>query len=241
MSGRIGERLSVSDPRYIKHPPAGAGWVGDGKPMDAGTWHIFHSNLSVLSNESLRHWDWALGPGDATYVGNGKDGYDDIEDASDTFGPSDAAATAISWDHRTAMRLGPFPLIQDRPLARGGYGPRKILVSVQTYADTNNTLRVMAALTASPATPDQGVLVIGVAAGSIGSVDAIAAGTTRVNITLECPDTVPINAVQQCRRDGALGASSIDLPLGWLWVGWQRQDPGGTSAKILSVSAFETR
>ena len=37
------------------------------------------------------------------------------------------------------------------------------------------------------------------------------------------------------------GASSIDLPLGWLWVGWQRQDPGGTSAKILSVSAFETR
>lgn len=238
MSGRIGERLSVTLPRYIKHPAAGSGWVGDGKFMDAGAWHIFDSNLSHLSSESLRHWGCVFGPGNSTYVGNARDGYDDIEDKSDAFTIADPPTTTISWDQRTAVRLGPFPLIQDRPLARGGYGPRKIHVRVQTYVGALAKLYVMAALTTSPATPDQGALIVGVGSGTLSAVGQIPPGTTRVNISLECPDTVPANAVQRCRSDGARGPASIEQALGWLWVGWQR---GTGAADVTSISAFETR
>lgn len=245
---RIGERLSTTDPHYIKHPAAGGSWVGDARPMDAAAAMTLDNNLSHLSAESLRHWAWALGPGDQTWVGNGTttpDGfgfdqraYDDVEPKASTFGIGDKAADLIAWDHRTAMVFGPFPLIQDRPLARGGYGPRKIRIDVQAYVDTGAQLNIIAALTPSAEPPDKGVLVIGTAAGDIAHVNTAPAGTSFHTIHLECPDTVPTNSVWRARRDGSHGPASIELPLGWLWVGWRR---GTGDAAIISVSAFETR
>lgn len=239
---RIGERLSTTAPRYIKHPAHGEGWAGDSVPMDAGTAMILDNNLSHLSNESLRHWGSALGPGSNVSAAtvNGSTGYDDIESyVTDAFGSS--AAKVVAWDVRTSFCFGPFALIQDRPLARGGYGPRKVRVAARCAVTGAAVFRVAAALTATPTPPNDqpgGVLVIGVPAGTVNAIGNIPTGTGTHTIDLECPDPVPVNSVWRARSGGARGPASIDLPLAWLWVGWYLHS--GT-ATLINVDCYETR
>jgi len=236
---RIGERLSTTAPKYIKHPAHGEGWAGDSIAMDAGSAMIFDSNASHLSSESLRHWGSALGPGSNVSAATvtGSTGYDDIaEITGSAIGGS--AATFIGWDHRTSFRFGPYALIQDRPLARGGYGPRKVRVAVRCYVAGGAVFKVAAALTSTPAPPDQGVLVIGVVAGTVSGIGNVPAGTDTHTIDLECPDTVPANAAWRAGRGGSQGPASIEFAVAWLWVGWYLHS--GT-ATLINVDCYETR
>ena len=47
----IGQRVVT---RYIKHPSAANGYLADGDPLDAGSAHVIHSNLSHLSYRNVR-------------------------------------------------------------------------------------------------------------------------------------------------------------------------------------------
>lgn len=239
---RIGERLSTTAPRYIKHPAHGEGWAGDSIAMDAGSAMIFDNNASHCSSESLRHWGSALGPGSNVSAAtvNGSTGYDDIE-AYTTSGAGASAVKLVAWDVRTSFCFGPFALIQDRALTRGGYGPRTVRVAARCYVAGGAQFRVAAALTPTAAPPNDqpgGTLVVGVAAGTINTIADVSAGTNTHTIDLECPDTVPANAVWRARRGGARGPASIELSLAWLWVGWYLHS--GT-ATLINVDAYETR
>ncbi len=236
---RIGERLSTTAPRYIKHPAHGEGWAGDSIPMDAGSAMILDNNASHLSSESLRHWGSALGPGSNVSAATvtGSTGYDDIAPITGA-AIGGSAAKFIGWDHRTSFRFGPFALIQDRPLSRGGYGPRTVRVAVRCAVTGAAVFKVAAALTATQEPPDKGVLVIGVVGGTVSGIGNVPTGTGTHTIDLECPDTVPANAVWRARRGGARGPASIELSLAWLWVGWYLHS--GT-ATLINVDAYETR
>ena len=47
----IGQRVVT---KYVKHPPPASGYLADGGPLDSGSAHIVHSNLSHLSERNVR-------------------------------------------------------------------------------------------------------------------------------------------------------------------------------------------
>lgn len=254
---RIGERLGAGTgadlPRYIKHPPGGAGWQGDAKAIDAGSAMILDNNLSHLSHESCRHIGTAMGPGELDAGQNGtwtgspapeNRSYDDVpyREPPTTGGGTVKAAELVAWDERTCHEWGPFPAIQDRPLPNGGYGPRKVRVSVHVSTDSDGLLWLVAALTDSPDPPDVSHLVMATAAGTIDNADPVplSGGEAIYDLDLEAPDPVAADAVETCRADGAHGSVTTTIAELYVWLGFYR-GAGSPPVRVHGASVYEMR
>ena len=230
---RIGQRLSTTAPRYIKHPAAASAWVQDARFIDAGTAMMIDNNLSHLSHESLRQLAAMSGPGSLTASQNGTwvtaigtRAYDDVEPTT-TAASHPIKATLIAWDARVSRRIGPIVAIQDRLLATGGYGPRKIRVYARCELSAG-TMHVLAAMTPTESPPNTGTLVF---------AGELVAGTSTVDIDLECPSTIQPVSPWTARPSTGRGAVSHPVAEFYVWIGWCLH--AGGSGAIRSISVLE--
>ncbi len=240
----IGQRISETAPRYIKHPPASnTDYWGNGATYSASDAMIVDSNVSHLESESLRHLFSDIGPGEVTNFLARSNTWDNL---MNTQGPPAAttpdSAHEISWSRKCARRYGAFNLIADCDLAGPGdlYTLRTIRVYVKLSSDS--VLYCTAAVTSSIASPaDEPPMML--------SVDATGkTGDTHVVFTLT--PTAPIRAEEsrarwQCRGPGGpsqRGTVQSVVIQAYLWLGWFAYDDGFSPVNHLSgISAWEKR
>lgn len=233
----IGQRVVT---RYIKHPSAANGYLADGDPLDAGSAHVIHSNLSHLSDRNVRLVGHALGPGEVDW----QDAWSGIIDTTDISGNLDTYALIPWYRNRTAIMFGPLALSMARvQTAPAGFVPRKVRVVVQgTKSNMVNTdLYVYAVMTSTPAPPTDPNSIryaTATASKSAGVGDVLCV----FNLVLE-PQIVRPTQEWPCREaSSGLGATAALTPA-WLWVGWRstttRGLVGSDPDTIESVSVFE--
>lgn len=231
----IGERVVE---RYVKHPPAASGWLADGDPLDAGTAHLVHSNLSHLSERNVRLVAHTTGPGEITDPTT-TNGWAGIIDATQDPATTDAYAL-IPWERdANAFMCGPVALSHTRiGVSPAGLYPRKVRVVVQGTKSTAGLtdLTVYAVLTATPDTPlrSQRYAVASASQSALGSVTAFL-----FDLTLATASPLRPAEEWRCRASGASeGASSLVVPA-WVWVGWRSNTTGVNPDTVESVSVFE--
>lgn len=247
---RIGQRLGASTgtdaPRYIRHPAAASQPWANGEFADAGFAHIVDNNLSHLSHESCRHLGWLLGPGVLDHTpALLSAGWTLLEDApQQSYGPRAAPIVGISWDRRTAVRMGPFVGVQDRTTSDGLSALRRVRVSVDVDAPTPSGtagLYLYAALTADSSPPSEGALVSAVGAGTVAAPSPVTVVGNRgiVSFDLAVTDELGPNVQMRCRADGAArGRRVVAVTAYWLWVGWRAT---AANSAVIAVSAYEYR
>lgn len=244
----IGERW-ISPGRYIKHPPA-ASFVADGSPLDAGAEMLVRNNVAHLAEESLRHLVMETGPFPSKLTANGWANLSDgVEPAFATTRTQIADNQLISWDQRTAVGFGGFPLVADRTVTSGpAIGDRTIRkVRLRVEADVSNALaRLLVALTlgdetnpgdmAEDATNPSG-LYFNLPAGGTG----VKIFTTDFDCTLGIGSLAHGMTTMPCRPPApAVGSGGGVLYhpaviTGYLWIGmWQP-----SWFDLISVSAWE--
>lgn len=229
----IGERVVE---RYVKHPPASSGWLPDGAPLDAGSAHLVHSNLSHLSERNVRLVGHLAGPGEVDWEGAWSGVIDATED-----GVSADPYELIPWARdNTAVMVGPLALSHARVgTDPAGLYPRKIRVVVQgtKSAQSSTELHVYAVLTATPDTPLRSQRYASARDYVLnGGGDVLVA----FDLTLSCEAPVRPSEEWRCRASGAIeGASSVVTPA-WVWVGWRSTTTAaGDPDTIESISVFE--
>ena len=231
----IGQRV-VS--RYVKHPAVASGHLADGDPLDAGTAHIVHSNLSHLSERNVRLVAHALGPGEVDWQG----AWSGVIDETQIVGALDVYSLIPWYRDRTAKLFGPLALSMARvQTAPAGLVPRKIRVVVQgtKSAMVGTDLYVYAVLTATCDTPIRSLrYATATASKSAGGSDTLCV----FNLTLT-PELVRPTQEWPCREaSSGLGATAGITPA-WLWVGWRSTTTlglvGSDPDTIESVSVFE--
>jgi len=231
----IGQRV-VS--RYIKHPAVASGHLADGDPLDAGTAHIVHSNLSHLSERNVRLVAHALGPGEVDWQG----AWSGVIDETQIVGVVDVYSLIPWYRDRTAKVFGPLALSMARvQTAPAGLVPRKVRVVIQgtKSAMVGTDLYVYAVLTATCDTPIRSLrYATATASKSAGGSDTLCV----FNLTLT-PELVRPTQEWPCREaSSGLGATSAITPA-WLWVGWRSTTTlglvGSDPDTIESVSVFE--
>lgn len=230
----IGQRVVT---RYIKHPAAASGYLADGDPLDSGSAHIVHSNLSHLSERNIRLVAHALGPGEVDWQGAWSGVIDETQNgvSADTY-------ELIPWYRdRTAKLFGPLALSMARvQTAPAGLVPRKVRVVVQGTKSTQSgtTLYVYAALTATCDTPIRSLRY----ATATASKAAGGSDTLCVFDLLLTPELVRPTQEWPCREaSSGLGATAAITPA-WVWVGWRSTTtaaPSGDPDTIESISVFE--
>lgn len=231
----IGERVVE---RYVKHPPAASGWLADGDPLDAGTAHLVHSNLSHLSERNVRLIAHAAGPGEITDATT-TNGWAGIIDATQDAGTLDAYAL-IPWERdANAFMCGPVALSHTRiGTSPAGLYPRAIRVVIQGTKSTAGAtdLTVYAVLTATPDTPLRSQRY----AVATATESAFASPTEVVfDLSLSCDNPVRPAEEWRCRATGSSeGASSLATPA-WVWVGWRSNTTAINADTIEAVSVFE--
>lgn len=225
----IGERIVT---RYVKHPPAASGYLDDGDPLDSGTAHIVHSNLSHLAERNTRLVAHAVGPGEID--GNSVD-WSGIIDASED--DTDDFAT-IPWDRQnTGWCCGPIVFAHSRlGTSPAGFYPRKIRVVVQAHKSTENPseLQVLAALTVTPSPP---LVAARYASASVTKTNA-ASGALVLVLDLECDRPVRPTQGWRCRDSGADDPAAAIVTPAWVWVGW-KTTALAIPDRIESLSVFE--
>lgn len=236
MTARIGEYFNAG---YIKHP-APSNWLANGEGLDAGSMMIVDSNISWLAKESPRHLVTTIGP-TATLFSSNTDVYESISNFASP--PSSLTLTPhrqIPWDRRTAVKFGPFPMVQDEQNTHGLPIPRKVNFAVKsTYSSV--TLTMYFALTTSSSAAaifDRGEYLAfeTKAASASGSV-------TTSNLVPPDPARGP-RSPWNCRRNTATsdtGINQVNVRELWAWVGFRPVDGGGGSCTINSISIWETR
>lgn len=229
----IGQRMDAR--RYFYHPPTG--WTEDGRPLDSGTAHVIHSNLSHLSEQNMRLIGHTPGPGYLPPNDTGDKLWEGIVDAARL-----STASLGTYDRRpwvqplNAIRFGPFAAVaRDLSVDPPGYRPRKFRVMVDgTHNSSSATdLSVVAALTDTPAAPPHsgGVLDIQEDRFNTISVDF------RADITLDPRNPVRPSETWRCRDAAAgLGTSHLAVAELWVWVYWDSMFGGDA---IWSISVFE--
>lgn len=231
----IGQRV-VS--RYVKHPAVASGHLADGDPLDAGTAHIVHSNLSHLSERNVRLVAHALGPGEVDWQG----AWSGVIDETQIVGAVDVYSLIPWYRDRTAKLFGPLALSMARvQTAPAGLVPRKVRVVVQgtKSAMVGTDLYVYAVLTATCDTPIRSLrYATATASKSAGGSDTLCV----FNLTLT-PELVRPTQEWPCREaSSGLGATAAITPA-WLWVGWRSTTTlglvGSDPDTIESVSVFE--
>lgn len=229
----IGERVVE---RYVKHPAAATGYLADGDPLDAGTVHLVHSNLSHLSERNVRLIAHATGPGTVDWEGPWSGVIDTTQD-----GVSPDAYELIPWYRdRTAFMCGPIAMSHARVgTDPAGFYPRKVRVVVQgTKSPQSSTnLYVYAVLTATPDTPIRSTRYAS-ANDSVANTGADVLVT--FTLTLSCEAPVRPSEEWRCRTSGASeGVTSVVTPA-WVWVGWRSTTTAaGDPDTIESISVFE--
>lgn len=229
----IGERIVE---RYIAHPPAASGHLPDGAPLDAGSAHIVHSNLSHLAARNVRPIGHATGPGDISLT-TLVDAWADVWDAS---GGSDTDPySEIPWLRPdTAALFGPVALAYSRTgTAPAGHYPRKVRVVIQAEksADPGSTLTVYAVLTRGADVPRRAPRLAQAYASRLDS----SAGAWTVELELACDAPVRPTTSWRSRADGADVVAETALTPAWVWVGWQSDADAGDPDRVESISAFE--
>lgn len=229
----IGER--VVD-RYIRHPAAANGPLPDGAPLDAGTAHLVHSNLSHLAARNVRLVGHCTGPGDIS-LQTSVDAWAAVWDAS---GGSDADPySAIPWLRPdTAALFGPLPLAHTRTgTAPAGHYPRKVRVVIQADkgTDSSSTLTLYAVLTLGADVPRRAPRI----AQALATRTDADAGAWTVELTLSCDAPVRPSASWRSRARGADVVAETALTPAWVWVGWQSDSDAADPDRVESVSVFE--
>lgn len=232
-----GPVIDATDPRYIKHPPGGSGWLRDGMPLDSGTAHIIHNNLSQLANQGTRHLGVAPGPG---YIGAAETsglwtspGFIDVslEDGADEYGQH-------PWViGKSACVFGPFaPAFTRFGIAPAGMYPRRVRVVIQfeKSATVSTTLTIMAALVKGAGGPLRAPMV------AKRSLQFNTSLSGQRLVQLDLPPNSPLAPTASWPSDVPGSGVPSDTPVCplWLWVGWLSDDPG-TSEGIFSISATE--
>lgn len=223
-----------SSPKYYKHPPGGSGWAQDGRPLDAGTAHILHNNVSVLAHENTRHLAWIKGPGS---IGSTTPDWSGIIDGSpDT---TNAPYSMIPWvQGRDAVVVGPYvPSYTRLGTDPPGMYPRRVQVVIHLTksATSSSVLDVMACLIAGEGTPLRGQVV---AAATARLTEAVHAGERFVPLVLNAARPIAPSEGWRSRASGAsVGAVTGVCPLR-VWVGWLSNDVA-VADFISAVSVFE--
>ena len=219
--------------RYVMHPPAASGYLADGDPLDSGSAHIAHSNLSHLSERNTRLIAHALGPGEVDWAG----AWTGVIDETEVSG-TDPYALIPWYRDRTAKMFGPIALSMTRvQTAPAGLVPRKIRCVIQGTKSTQSstTLYVYAALTANAETP------ITARRYAVATASKLSGGSDTLcvfNLLLD-PQPVLPSASWPCRESGSgLGASATITPA-YVWVGWRSTSTSVDPDTIESVSVFE--
>ncbi len=228
----IGER--VVD-RYIMHPPAASGDLPDGAPLDAGSAHIVHSNLSTLAKRNVRLVGHAAGIGDISFDSTQFDPWARSFDIDQPTAPDHYEA--ITWERpANAVLFGPVALAHTRTgTAPAGHYPRRVRVVIQANKSADvSALRLMAALTLSADTP---ALSPRIAQATLGRTHADAGAWLAV-LDLDCNAPVRPSQAWRCRADGTSEATLAAVTPAWVWVGWYTNTTA-TLDRIESVSVFE--
>lgn len=229
----IGERVLAE---YIPTPDSASGWLSDGAPLDSGTAHIIHSNLSHLSERNTRLIGHMPNAGDIT--------------ATTTFTTPWAAASDVTYDSATdeygiiswtrpdnAWCFGPIALSHTRlGTSPAGFWPRKIRVIVQAYKDTSaaSTMRLMAVLTSSYDTPLRAPRL----AQAFHDYPSASPGAVSSDLLLSCDAPVRPSASWRSRPTSSAASSTVQLAQAWVWVGWYTS-AAAPADRIESVSVFE--
>lgn len=224
-----GPRLDTPIARYYAHPPSTNGHLGDGMPLDSGSAHIVHNNVSHLSAENTRLLGHALGPGTALPI----DPFANITDASPA---ADASLLAnVSWRQTDAgMSFGPFAAVfselgTDPP----GFKPRKVRVAFEVVQSTffDSDMVLAAALTTGPGTPLQATVL------ALATAHPVTIGTGTPTPPLRSVHLLELVVEAPQRPTEAWRSADLDavtiLPL-WVWVGYY------TSAAVLGVDSIES-
>jgi hypothetical protein len=231
----IGERVVE---RYVKHPAAATGWLADGDPLDAGTAHLVHSNLSHLSERNVRLVAHTPGPGAITgdTTTNGWAGL--VYDTQDTGATDDYAL--IPWNRAAnAFVCGPVALSHTRiGTSPAGLYPRKVRVVIQGTKSSaaSTTLWTYAVLTGAQDTPLRATRY---AQATESKPNGGAAATYIFSLTLSCEYPVRPSELWRCRASGASEGSGASITPAWVWVGWRSNTTGISPDTIESVSVFE--
>lgn len=231
----IGERVVE---RYVRHPAAATGWLADGDPLDSGTVHLVHSDLSHLSERNVRPIAHATGPGAITQATT-SDGWVGIIDTAQDGATADDYML-IPWERAdNAFMCGPIALSHTRiGTSPAGLYPRKVRVVIQGTKSTagSTTLWVYAVLTATPDTP--------VRSQRYAQATASKASTGGVvpylfDLSLSCDYPVRPSSAWRCRASGASEGSEASITPAWVWVGWRTDTTSFNPDTIESVSVFE--
>lgn len=233
----IGERVVE---RYVKHPPAAAGWLADGDPLDAGTAQLVHSNLSHLSERNVRLIAHTTGPGvvvDDT-TGNAT-AWADIVDATQDASTSDDYGL-IPWERdANAFLCGPVALSHTRiGTSPAGLYPRKVRVVVQGTKSTAGatTLTAYAVLTATPDTPLRSQRY---AVATEAKMEGASPLAYIFSLTLSCDAPVRPTEEWRCRSTGASESATSVVTPAWVWVGWRSNTTVMNPDTVESISVFE--
>lgn len=234
----LGERIAAT---YILTPPAAAGHLPDGAPLDAGTAMIAHSNLSHLAERNIRLIGHALGPGDITLATTFTAPW-----LASPFETYEADPTrhlrTIPWSPAESVHFGPIAIAATRlGTAPAGFYPRVIRVVVQHYK-SNETFAgplssesfLIAALTAGPDTP----LHAQVYKSEFKRAHSAVPGAFTTVIDLDVAAPLRPSEAWRSRASGTGAPASTTLMPVWLWVGWY-SDTVSVPDRVESISAFE--
>lgn len=155
----LGQRLSNTNPRYIKHPPASSPVLSNGKPLDAGTAQIIDNNLTILDWENLEHLGSCVGFSNAQAATQNNNAWAGIADAPVPADPSaEQPWNQISWDRRCSVRQGPYFMKVDKALSDGRLTIRDVVVHFGWYNHSGTNLKMMFFLTPYESPPRDGWL-----------------------------------------------------------------------------------
>jgi len=221
----VSQRISSTNPRYIKHPGSESGWVSDGEPLDSGSGIIISNNLAHLKEESCKHLLHVTG--DIYPAQDSLDGWSGITDGS--FVPGDPSAQGeelqISWARRTSMVFGPFVIPQDNELGDGTRTLRKIVLHIGTYNGTGTDLKILCFLTPNKSNPSLGYLAKSTTSTSV-------SGKVYKRLVLE-PVAPTLENFPMLAENGNIS----QVRQVYLWIGFLMP----INSDVLSVSAFESR
>jgi hypothetical protein len=231
VSRRIGER--VAD-QYVYHPAASTGHpLSNGYAVDSGTVMLLESNLHTLSRQSLRPLVQSVGVGQLTQFPSTDSFWDGLTTPPPALSERLFSAT-IPWDRRTAMRFGPFWVVQDYELddARLAWRPVKLTLDI-TVSSNVDLLQARAyfAITATSSSPASGAFL------DFDSV-ALSAGQQIAAVTLTPSAPIAEGETFRCRPDATAGAPTVRRGVVYLWFGWGVKSSDALNY-VNGMSAFE--
>lgn len=234
----IGQRVVA---KLIPTPDSAAGWLPDGAPLDSGTAHIIHSNLSHLSERNTRLIGHAPLQGDITATSTFTTPWAEADiDYDDT---ATEQYAIIPWTRPDcAWCFGPIALSHTRlGTAPAGFYPREVRVIAHGYKDNDTlgggaptTLRIMAVLTDACDIPLRARRL----AQDFRDFSSTSTGAKIADMTLSCDTPVRPSSSWRSRPSGASAPATVTLVEAWLWVGWYTSAVSPVD-RIESVSAFE--